>query len=186
MSNKIFSSREIVNRYAKALFEESLEKNTLNITPKELESILELQNKHQDLKRVMLSPLVSREDKEKIIEDISIKGKISKHIMNFLKLLAGNNRLFLIVPIFEKFKRIVSKHKKELTVHLISAKALSDEQEIKLISKLKDKFKREVLLEKKVDSKLIGGMTVRIGSYMVDSSIRSKLERLKLAMKETN
>jgi ATP synthase F1 delta subunit len=152
VSNKIFSSREIVNRYAKALFEESLEKNTLNITPKELESILELQNKHQDLKRVI----------------------------------AGNNRLFLIVPIFEKFKRIVSKHNKELTVHVVSAKALSGEQETKLISKLKDKFKREVLLEKKVDSKLIGGMTVRIGSYMVDSSIRSKLERLKLAMKETN
>jgi F-type H+-transporting ATPase subunit delta len=177
------TTTELSKRYATALFSDALAAKTLDEITNDIKSIEKMSKDSQDFENLIKSPVISRKDKLEVVRQISKKANFSELASNFLGLLAENNRLSVLEDIIEKFYSLVSEHKGELKVEVISAVELDEKQEIALSEKLKSDLKKDIVLEKKTDPKIIGGLIIKIGSYMVDSSIKSKLKRLQLAMK---
>ena len=173
----------ISGRYATALFDLAREEKALDATADDLNSLAALLRESTDLKRLVSSPLVGRDDQEKAILAIAGQGKASKLVRNFLGVLAANRRLTALEDTIEDFFRLLADHNGELTAEVTSAHPLSDAQITALKTKLKAAMGRDVALTADVDETLLGGLVVKVGSRMIDSSIRTKLENLQVAMK---
>ncbi len=105
-------------------------------------------------------------------------------VANLVKVAAGNRRLFMVPDIISAFRRLVAKHRGEVSADVVSAEALSDAQVADLKAALKGSLGKDVSLATRVDPTLIGGLIVKVGSRMIDGSLRTKLNSLKLVMKE--
>lgn len=170
-------------RYATALFELALEARSLDALAAELDQLARLIQDSPDLKKLVSSPLFGRDVQLKAVTAVLQAAKASDMLRRFVGLVAQNRRLFVLPKIIRDFRTLLAAHKGEVVARVTSAAALDDRQIAALKASLKDALKRDVGLDIWIDPALIGGLTVKVGSRLVDASVRSKLQSLKVAMK---
>ena len=184
MSSKSTFSNSTSKSYAIALYELSKESSELDKVTEEIKSLKKLLNDSSDFKEMILNPTVSKEDKKNVIYTIADQNNFSQVIKKFLGLIAIKNRLFFLGKIIESFLNLASNIKGELKAKLISSKKLSMDEQKKIQNELSKDFKSPIKIEYKYDPDLIAGLTIQVGSLMVDNSIKTKLKNLEKNMIE--
>ena len=172
-------------RYARALYELADEAKALDAVASDLRAITQALRTSDDLRRLVESPLLSRDEQGRAMAAVLEAMGIGDLARNTVGVLARQRRLFALGDVARDFLRLLAVHRGETTAEVTSARPLSDAELAKLRATLKDVVRRDVAIETSVDPRLIGGLVVRIGSRMLDSAIRTKLQRLELAMKGT-
>ena len=175
----------VAGRYATALFELALEEKKLDAVKADLDRFTKLMEESDDLTRLVRSPVYGAEDQTRALTAVLEKAEIAGLAANFLKQVAANRRLFSIHQILKTFRALAARHKGQVTAQVTVAEKLSDPN----LDALKGALKtvtggKDIDLDVKVDPAIIGGLIVQVGSRMVDSSLRTKLNSIKLAMKE--
>ena len=171
-------------RYSLALFELSEENNLLSQIEDQSSSILNLIDQSEDFSNLIKDPTTSQEDLLKVINTISENNKFESLFKNFLSFLIQKRRFFFIERILKSFIEICSRKRGELKAELKSAKELSNEEIAKITEELTKNFSSKIKLNYKHDESLIGGLVVQVGSTMVDSSIKNKLQQIENRMIE--
>jgi F-type H+-transporting ATPase subunit delta len=172
-------------RYATALFELAREQNTLDQVAGDLESFDKLVAENEDLKRLVRSPVFTSDIQAKAIAAVLAKVGIGGIAANFIRLVATNRRLFAIRDMIRGFRALLARQRGEVAASVTVAEPLNDAR----MAELKDALKsvsggKDVTLAVTVDPAIIGGLVVKLGSRMIDTSLRTKLNAIKLAMKE--
>ena len=171
-------------RYSLALFELSEENNLLSQIEDQSSSILNLIDQSEDFSNLIKDPTTSQEDLLKVINKISENNKFESLFKNFLSFLIQKRRFFFIERILKSFIEICSRKRGELKAELKSAKQLSNEEIAKITEELTKNFSSKIKLNYKHDESLIGGLVVQVGSTMVDTSIKNKLQQIENRMIE--
>ena len=171
-------------RYSLALFELSEENNLLSQIEDQSSSILNLIDQSEDFSNLIKDPTTSQEDLLKVINTISENNKFVSLFKNFLGFLIQKRRFFFIERILKSFIEICSRKRGELKAELKSAKELSNEEIAKITEELTKNFSSKIKLNYKHDESLIGGLVVQVGSTMVDTSIKNKLQQIENRMIE--
>ena len=171
-------------RYSLALFELSEENNLLSQIEDQSSSILNLIEQSEDFSNLIKDPTTSQEDLLKVINTISENNKFESLFKNFLSFLIQKRRFFFIERILKSFIEICSRKRGELKAELKSAKQLSNEEIEKIREELTKNFSSKIKLNYKHDESLIGGLVVQVGSTMVDTSIKNKLQQIENRMIE--
>ena len=171
-------------RYSLALFELSEENNLLSQIEDQSSSILNLIDQSEDFSNLIKDPTTSQEDLLKVINTISENNKFESLFKNFLSFLIQKRRFFFIERILKSFIEICSRKRGELKAELKSAKELSTEEIAKITEELTKNFSSKIKLNYKHDESLIGGLIVQVGSTMVDTSIKNKLQQIENRMIE--
>ena len=175
----------MAGRYATALFELARDERAIDTVKADLDAIDTLLKDSADLRRLVRSPVFGAEEQGKALAAVLDKAGVKGLARNFLLLVASNRRLFAISDMIRAFRTLVAKHKGEVTADVTVAEKLSDAHLETLKAALKSVTGgKAVDLNVKVDPAIIGGITVKLGSRMVDSSLRTKLNSIKTAMKE--
>jgi F-type H+-transporting ATPase subunit delta len=174
----------MAGRYATALFDLAREERSVDAVKADLEKFEVLLSESADLKRLVRSPVFTADMQLKALSAILDKAAIGGTTAKFLKVLTANRRLFAVADVIRAFRALVAKFKGEATADVTVAEALSDKNLDSLKSALKSVTGKDVVLNVKVDPSIIGGLVVKLGSRMVDSSLRTKLNSIKHAMKE--
>lgn len=173
----------LAGRYATALFELAGEQKSVDAVSADLASFKRAMDGNADLARLVKSPVFSREDQAKALKPLLEKMGANKLTTQFLLLLAGKRRLFALEGMITGYERMVARSRGETEAEVISARALADGEIAELKSVLKAKLGREPRLNSKVDPSLLGGLVVKVGSRMIDTSLRTKLSGIRAAMK---
>ena len=171
-------------RYSLALFELSEENNLLSQIEEQSLSVLNLINQSKDFFNLIKDPTTSQEDLSKVISKIAFSNKFDNLFKNFLNFLIQKRRFFFIERILKSFIEICSKKRGELIAELKSAKKLSSDEIKKITDELSMNFSSKIKLNYKYDESLIGGLVVQVGSTMVDTSIKNKLQQIENRMIE--
>lgn len=173
----------VAGRYALALYELARESNTIDATSGELERFQGLLDSSEDLRRLVKSPVFSAEEQQTalqaIFNTVGIDGLAAKLIL----LLGKNRRLAAVSDVIQAYRRLIAQARGEVTADVISAEPLTAAQVDILKTELARAMGRNVILVPRSDESLIGGLIVKIGSRMVDASLKTKLQNLKLTMK---
>jgi F-type H+-transporting ATPase subunit delta len=173
----------LADRYAAALFDLADERKELDSVAGDLQSLREMLRESEDLRRLVRSPVLSREDQRRAILALAERAGLSPLARNFLGLVAQNRRLFAIPGMIEAYLELLSERRGEMTAEVVSAQPLSDDQRRRLDDQLRQAMGKKVSVDVRVDPALLGGLTVKVGSRMVDASLKTKLHRLSIAMK---
>lgn len=181
-SNKAIVSG-VTGRYAVALFDLALEGNALEAVKADLDKLSALMSECEEFSSVVTSPLLGKDDQSKAMNSVAAELKLSDTVKNFLGVLVANRRLNILSGTVAAFGRLLADHKGEIKAEVVSAKSLTKGQTDALAKKLKEITGQDVTFEMKVDENLLGGLIVKVGSQMVDSSLKTKLANLKLSMK---
>jgi F-type H+-transporting ATPase subunit delta len=174
----------VSGRYATALFELARDQKSVDSIKADLERFEAMLADSADLRRLVRSPVFSAEVQSKALTAVLDQAGISGIAANFLKVLTANRRLFAVSDVIRAFRALVAKFKGEATADVTVAETLNDRNLDALKSALKTVTGKDVALNVKVDPSIIGGLVVKLGSRMVDSSLRTKLNSIKHAMKE--
>lgn len=174
---------ELASRYASALFDLADGQQALDQTAQDLTSVKALLAESADLRRLIGSPLLARNDQERAMEAVLSAAGIGELVRKFVGLVARNRRLFSLPGMIDGYLAELARRRGESSARVTVARPLTDAQWNALAAALNKSEGSEVKLDVNVDPSLIGGMIVKIGSRMVDSSVRTKLNKLKLAMK---
>jgi len=174
----------MAGRYATALFELALESNAVDQVQAELNGFEALVASSPDLARLVRSPAFSAEEQARALGAVLDKAGLKGIAANFLKVVAGNRRLFAVHDMIRGFKALVAKHKGEVTAQVTVAEALNDARMNDIRNALRQVTGKDVQIDVTVDPSIIGGLKVKLGSRMVDASLRTKLNSIKFAMKE--
>jgi F-type H+-transporting ATPase subunit delta len=174
----------MAGRYATALFDLAKEVNAIDAVQADLARFDALVVESADLLRLVRSPAFSTDEQLKALTAVLDRAGIGGLAGNFLKLVTTNRRLFAVRDMIKAFGELVAQHKGEATAQVTVAEQLKDEHVQSLRSALKAVSGKNVSLDIKVDPAIIGGLIVKLGSRMVDSSLRTKLNAIKHAMKE--
>ena len=174
----------VASRYAQSLFDIALETKSLAKVEKQLASFEALLNDSEDLRRLIGSPVFSSDEQLRAIGALAEKAGFDGVFGNFLKVVASNRRLFALPGIIEAFRAIAAEHKGFISAEVTSAIKLTAAQEKELKATLKDVAGKDVDINVTVDPSLLGGLIVKIGSRQIDTSLRTKLSSMKLALKE--
>jgi F-type H+-transporting ATPase subunit delta len=175
----------MAGRYATALFELALDNKAVDSLKKDLDQFDALITESADLSRLVRSPAFGADEQLKALSAILANADIKGLAANFLKAITANRRLFAVRDIIRAFRALVARHKGEVTAQVTVAEKLSDNSLEALKSALKSVTGgKEIDLDVKIDPSIIGGLIVKVGSRMVDSSLRTKLNSIKFAMKE--
>jgi F-type H+-transporting ATPase subunit delta len=174
----------VSGRYATALFELAREQKSVDAVKADLDRFDAMLADSADLKRLVRSPVFSAEAQSRALAAVLDKSGISGISANFLKVLTANRRLFAVADVIRAFRALVAKFKGEASADVTAAETLSERHLDALKTALKAVTGKDVALNVKVDTSLIGGLVVKLGSRMVDSSLRTKLNSIKHAMKE--
>ncbi|MGC6400763.1 F0F1 ATP synthase subunit delta [Sphingomonas sp. FW199] len=170
-------------RYAIALFSLAREGKTIETVEASLATIKALLAESADFAALTTSPLISRTASLAAVEAVAAKLGLDPVTMKFLGVLANNRRLAALPGIIRAFGQLAAHHRGEVTAEVTSAHPLTDTQVTDLKQQLRIRMGREVAVDLSVDPALLGGLVVRIGSQMIDSSIRTRLNSLAHAMK---
>ncbi len=173
----------MAGRYASALFDLALDGAEIEAVAAELEQLQAMIDDSADLRRFLRSPLYSRDDQSRAMAAIVKAAGISKLVGNLIGVVAANRRLFVLEDIIRAYRALVSAHRGEIAAEVTTAHPLSEAHRAAVEQALRNAVGSSVLMETSVDPELLGGMVVRVGSRMVDSSLRTKLQRLQLSMK---
>jgi F-type H+-transporting ATPase subunit delta len=174
----------VSGRYATALFELARDEKSVDAVAADLVRFDAMLAESADLRRLVRSPVFSADSQSKALAAILDKAEISGIAANFLKVLTANRRLFAVTDVIRAFRALVARFKGEATADVTVAEALNDTNLDTLKVALKSVTGKDVALNVKVDPSIIGGLIVKLGSRMVDSSLRTKLNSIKHAMKE--
>ena len=164
----------VAERYASSLFELALEGGAIDAVAADLNRFQAMIDESDDLKRLVQSPVFTAEDQVKAISTIGEKAGFNALVLNFLKVVASNRRLFAAPGMVAAYRQIVARHKGEVTADVTSAHALTAEQETELKAALKGVTGKEVSISVTVDPSLLGGLIVKVGSRQIDTSLRTK------------
>ena len=173
----------MAGRYASALFELAKDQQQLEQVERDLASLQTMLAGSADLRRLVLSPVISAEDQAKALGAVLQKAGISGLTANFVKLIAKNRRLFAAGDMMKAFRALVARERGEVSADVASAHALTPEQMQLLSDTLRTSIGKNVRIDTRVDPSLLGGLVVKVGSRMIDSSLRTKLNNLKVVMK---
>jgi F-type H+-transporting ATPase subunit delta len=174
----------VAGRYATALFELAREGKALDQVEADVTALEAALAESADLRDMLASPVFTREDQGNAIAAIAAKMGLGPIVANTLGLMAQNRRLFVVPGVVAQLKALIAAERGEVTAEVRSAKPLTKAQSEALSAKLKASVGREVKLDVTVDESLIGGLVVKVGSRMIDTSIRAKLARLQNVMRE--
>lgn len=174
----------VSQRYARSLFELAKDENSVAETEKELGRFATMLDESDDLKRLVSSPVFSAEDQLRAISAVIDKAGIKGLVGNFLRVVAQNRRLFAVPGMIASFREIAADARGEVTADVTSAHALSSDQEHELKATLKSVAGRDVTINLTLDPTILGGLVVKMGSRQIDTSLKTKLNSLKLALKE--
>lgn len=171
-------------RYSTALFELAREAGELDRAEADLNQLAEALETSLELNELIRNPVYTRAEQEKGMAAIAERMGLSQLVRNVVGLMAQKRRLFALPQMIAMFRALLAEHRGEVTAEVTAAHPLSDAQRDALAQSIKSSMGRDVKLNVRVDEGIIGGLVVRVGSRMIDSSIRSKLARLQNAMKE--
>jgi len=175
----------VAGRYASALFELAKDERQLEAVERDMIQLAGMLQSSPDLLRMVRSPVISAEGQGKAISAVARGAEFSGLTANFLQLLAKSRRLFALSDMIKLFRQIAARHRGEITAEVVSAHALNETQQSALEDTLKGTAGgRNVRIETRVDPAILGGLVVKMGSRMIDSSLRTKLNSLKTRMKE--
>jgi F-type H+-transporting ATPase subunit delta len=174
----------MAGRYATAVFELALDNNAVDSVRSDLDRFDAMVNDIGDLERLVRSPVYGAEQQGKALTAVLEKAAIDGIAAQFLKLVTSNRRLFAVREMIKAYRALVARHKGELTAQVTVAEPLNDAHRGDIKDALKSVTGKDVGLDVKVDPAIIGGLVVKLGSRMVDSSLRTKLNSIKHAMKE--
>jgi F-type H+-transporting ATPase subunit delta len=174
----------VADRYAGSLFDLAVDAKAVAAVEKDLASFETMLAGSADLKRLVESPVFSSDDQFNAISAIVKKAGMSALTGNFLKVVAQNRRLFAVPSMIKAFRAIAAEHRGEVAAEVTSAHALTPAQQTELKAALKAVAGKDVTIAVTVDPSLLGGLVVKIGSRQIDTSLRTKLNSLKLALKE--
>lgn len=174
----------VADRYASALFELAREEGALDAVSADLTRFRALLAESDDLVRLVRSPVFGSDEQTRAITAILEKAEIGGLAANLIKVAATNRRLFVVPEMIVGFQRRLAKERGEISASVTSAEPLSADQIKAVKSALKEAIGKDALLDENVDPTLIGGLIVQVGSRMIDTSLRTKLDAMKYAMKE--
>ena len=183
-SNKSFST-ETSERYSRALFEVAKEAGEIEKIENDIKNFAHLINNSQEIKNFMHNPTQSKENQNNALKLLAEKLNLSKNLKNFMFLLIEKRRIFFVEKIIDSFLKICALKRGEVKASLVSSKELS-ETELENISKeLSSSLSSTIKFNYKVDKELIGGLKLQLGSFMIDTSIKNKLNKYKQEMLES-
>nr|WP_316656681.1 F0F1 ATP synthase subunit delta [uncultured Gellertiella sp.] len=174
----------VAERYASSLFELALDAGSVTETGADLDRVQAMLDESTDLKRLIESPVFTAEDQSKALMAVCARAGIAGLAANFLKVVAGNRRLFALPGMIRSYRVIAARHRGEVSAEVTSAHALTPAQESELKAALKGVTGKDVTVSVTVDPSILGGLIVKVGSRQIDTSLRTKLSTLKLALKE--
>ncbi|MCL3881378.1 F0F1 ATP synthase subunit delta [Marivita sp. GX14005] len=177
-------SSGIADRYAMAVFDLAKEDKELDKLETDLDDLSAALASSPDLMDLIQSPVYSRDAQAGAIQAIAAKMGLMETLRNVLGLMASKRRLFVVPQMVTRLRDLIAEEKGEVTADVTSAIALTDAQSKELAKTLKSSVGKDVKIKATVDESLIGGLVVKVGSKMIDTSIRSKLNSLQNAMKE--
>ena len=184
MSSNSKFSNSTSKSYALALYELAKENSEIEKIEEDIKNLNKLLDENINFKEIILNPTVDKEDKGKVLSEISKLYNFCETLHSFLGFVSKKNRLFFISKIIESFLNLISKNKGELNAKLISSKELSTEEQKEIEKELSENFKSKLNIQYKYDPDLIGGLIIQVGSIMVDTSIKTKLKKLEKNMLE--
>ncbi len=175
---------QIARPYAAALFDLAKSEGSIDAVEAGLTDIQRLAGESDDFSRFLRSPVIAADAKAAAIDAILGRANANRTVSNFVKVVARNGRLFALPAIIRAFSQLAAQQRGEVSADVTSATPLSGAQLNSLAETLKAKIGKTVTLTQYVDPSLIGGLVVKVGSQMIDSSLKTKLQAMKIAMKE--
>ena len=173
----------VPGRYATALFELAQEEHVIESVAADLSRFQKLLDESEDLRRLVRSPVFSAEDQLAALDAILARAEIGGLGANFIRLVTRNRRLFAIADMIKAYRVLVAQSKGEVAAEVTSAEPLADAHLEELKAAIKASIGRDVDLALKIEPAILGGLIVKVGSRMVDNSLRTKLQNLRIAMK---
>lgn len=183
MSAENISVSGIAGRYATALFDLASSANQLDAVAADLATLKSMMDESEDLARLVKSPIISRVDQARAMGAVLEKLGVGDLVRRFVGTVAQNRRLFALPGMIKAYGQLLAAERGEVVARVTSAKKLTKSQLDAVSSALKSAIGSDVSLDSEVDESLIGGLVIRVGSRMIDSSVRTKLQNLKFAMK---
>ena len=174
----------IAGRYAQALFELAKETGALDVLERDADAVQDALLLSADLTGLITSPVVEREDQARAMAAVSARMGLSALMANTIALMAQKRRLFVLPHLVADLARRIAEEKGIVTAEVTAPAALTDAQVTALAASLKARVGKEVKLKTTVDASLIGGLVVKLGSSMIDTSVKAKLAALQNSMKE--
>lgn len=183
MASTMTGLSAVASRYATALFDLADEAKTLDAVADDLRALKTMLAESADLSRLIRSPVLSRDEQGRALSAVLAKAGMSELTGRFIGLVASKRRLFALPAMIEAFLAELARRRGEVVADVTTAQPLSAAQQKKLTDQIKQAVGAKVAINVAVDPALLGGMIVKVGSRMVDSSLRTKLGKLQLAMK---
>lgn len=174
---------QIAGRYAAAVFDLAKERGALDAVAGDLDHLSALIAESADLRLLLRSPLIRRDDQGRAMAALAAKAGLGPLVGNVLQLIARNGRLFILSALIAAFKARLAAERGERVARVASAQPLSEAQQAKLKAELSRLLGADVSIDPSVDVSLLGGLVVRLGSRQIDGSLKTKLDRLAVAMK---
>ena len=184
MSEPTSISSGIAGRYAKAIFELAKEDNSLDQVANDADMLLSALKESEEFRDLTHSPIYTRQEQRRAIAALAEKMGLHRITSNTLQLMAQKRRLFVLRELARQLREMIARERGEVTAEVTAAHELTDDQRARLAEALKQAVGRDVNINLSVDERLIGGLVVKVGSKMIDTSIRSKLDSLQNTMKE--
>ena len=173
----------LAGRYATALFGLARDQRQIEAVGTSLDRLSQALVDSRDFSELVSSPLIARDDAGKAFAAVATQLSLDPITTNFLGVLARNGRKNQLQPVIRAFRRLAADHRGETTADVVTAHALKDDQLTSLKQQLRARAGREVAVETRIDPEILGGIVIKMGSQMIDASIRTKLNRLAEAMK---
>ena len=173
----------LAGRYASALFDLARDERQIDAVGQSLGLLAQALVDSREFGELVASPLIGREETAKAFAAVSSQLSLDTITANFLGVLARNGRKNQLQNVIRSFRRLAAEHRGETTAEVVTARPLKDDQIAALKAQLRSRAGRDVAIETRVDPEILGGIVVKMGSQMIDASIRTKLNRLAEAMK---
>jgi F-type H+-transporting ATPase subunit delta len=184
VTDRTSSVSGVAERYATAFFDLARDDSSIDKVEAEIRTFQGMLEGSEDLRRLIESPVFSAEEQERAIAAIAERAGIGGLTANFLRLVARNRRLFALPGMLAAFHEMAARERGEVTAEVTSAHPLSDAHVAALKSALKDRLGKDVALQARVNPAILGGLIVKVGSRMIDTSLRTRLMTVKTQLKE--
>lgn len=172
----------VANRYASALFEAGIDLENIKLFNDELVFLGKVFKEEEKLLKILGHPKIGKAEKREIMDNL-FKGRLSEEMINFLYILIDKRREGYILEIIEEYRKMFNKHENIIKVVAITAVPMEERAKDKLSLVLKDKLKKTIELTNEIDSKLIGGVLLKVEDKLIDGSIKNQLESIGRAIK---
>ena len=183
MASQLASGDLVSDRYASALYELAAEKQLVDNVLNDLSNLKNILKDNKELSLVVKSPLISSSDKQSIFETLLKKIKATELTNTFIKVIEKNKRFSNLASIITQFININSQKRGDVIADITSADEINDDQKNNITNQLKSSLGDKLSLSYDVDKNIMGGLIVKVGSKMIDTSLANKINKLKIAMK---